>query len=517
MLAPMRLLISLLVPAIPLLPLLAGGLVGRVPAASAWRVSFTAACLAAAAAWVSAGLVLAQGALTARWTPWEALPGLTVTLRSDTLSAIMTVLVASLGAVILNFSRRYLAGDPAERRFHFWLSLTLGSVLTLVLAGHLLLLWLAWVATSLCLHRLLLLYPERAGAVFSARKKFVFSRLGDVCLLVACDRLHQLYGTWDLEALFTAVEAGQVTGLPAVGFFLVACAALKSAQFPFHSWLPDTMETPTPVSAFMHAGIINAGGFLLVRLSPLLVHAPAALNFIAVLGALTAAFGAVVMLTQPSVKRALAYSTIAQMGFMLLQCGLGAFGLALLHLVAHSLYKAHAFLRSGSTVGATPRAAVTLRTPALSIGFLGGALLVTGLATLLEMAAPFGPSEFDVFSFGLALALAYGLARIWSVGGGWDFVRRSVTAALLIGLASLLLHAGANRLLPASVVVHPPSAVVALVGATFAALFVFQALLWRAGHYSLGRQLYVHALNGFYVGTVANRLLRHLWPRPALR
>ncbi len=509
----MRPLFPVLLALIPLLPVLAGLVVRCTPRKGASRVGFTAACLSAALAWCAAVLLCANGTFTTRWTPWETLPAFAFSFRLDAVSAIMAVLVASLGAVVLGFSRRYLGGDPGERRYYSWMSLTLGSVLTLVLSGHLVLMLAAWVSTSLCLHRLLLHYPERAGAVFSARKKFVFSRLGDGCLLGAAVWLNQIYGTWDLEVLFAAVAAGQTAGLSSVSFLLVACAALKSAQFPFHSWLPDTMETPTPVSAFMHAGIINAGGFLLVRLSPLIVHAPIALNLIAVIGAVTAAFGAVVMLAQPSVKRALAYSTIAQMGFMLLQCGLGAFGLALLHLVAHSLYKAHAFLRSGSTVGAMPRAAIVLRTPALTVGFLGGALIVAGLATTLMVIAPNDPFHFDVFSVVLAFALAYGMARAWSASRGWKSFLRSFLAAFAIGVASFGLHAGANSMLPLAGDVRPSLALLSFVGAIFAALFLFQALLWRAGRHPLGRSLYVHALNGFYVGTVANRLLLHLWPR----
>ena len=299
------------------------------------------------------------------------------------------------------------------------MSLTLASVLVLVLSGSLTLILAAWVATSLCLHRLLLHHPERAGAVFAARKKFVVSRLGDLCLLAALGLTFRHYGTGDLETLFAAAAGGDTAPLPGIGLLLAACAALKSAQLPFHSWLPDTMETPTPVSAFMHAGIINAGGFLVVRLSPLFVHAPAALTLLAALGAATAAFGAVVMLAQPSVKRALAYSTIAQMGFMLLQCGLGAFGLALLHLVAHSLYKAHAFLHAGSTIGAVPRAAVPLTPRALALGTLAGGLLVAGTATLLAVALPDATPSAGVLALVLALALAYGLTRMWSVGSGW--------------------------------------------------------------------------------------------------
>jgi NAD(P)H-quinone oxidoreductase subunit 5 len=169
--------------------------------------------------------------------------------------------------------------------------------------------------------------------------------------------VHDVFHTWNFSALFNAANELHKSGLTtssleinSICFLLVAGAMLKSAQFPFHSWLPDTMETPTPVSALMHAGIINAGGFLIIRLNPLVTLSPAALSTLALFGAFTALFASLVMLTHASVKRSLAFSTVAQMGFMMLECGLGAFGLAVLHLVAHSLYKAHAFLASGSIV-----------------------------------------------------------------------------------------------------------------------------------------------------------------------
>jgi NAD(P)H-quinone oxidoreductase subunit 5 len=510
----MRQVLPLLLAAIPLLPLLAGLLArGRSPVL-AGRLATGAATLSALLAVACAGLLLSGGPLTARWAPHGADAALAFALRLDAVSAAMLVLVSFLGAVVLRFSRRYLAGDPAQARFFSWMSLTLASVLTLVLSGQLLLLLAAWVSTSLCLHRLLLHYPERPGAVFSARKKFVVSRLGDLSLLAAAVLLHRAYGTWDFEAIFSAVAAGQTAGLPLVGFLLATCAALKSAQFPFHSWLPDTMETPTPVSAFMHAGIINAGGFLLVRLSPLLAEAPAALATLAVLGALTAAFGAVVMLAQPGVKRALAYSTIAQMGFMILQCGLGAWSLALLHILAHSLYKAHAFLTAGSTIGAVPRAAIPLRTPALALGVLAGGLLVALGATVFQA---FGiPLQLGVFGLVLALALAYGLARAASAGGGLPTLLRASSSALLVCLAALGLHAGAKLAFPGLPAGSTPLPVLLLVGLIFAALFLFQSLLWRANRHELGRRLYVHALNGFYLGTLANRLLGRLWPRHAI-
>lgn len=431
-------------------------------------------------------------------------------VRLDILSATMFGLVAFLGAVVLRFAARYLEGDAGRIRFLAWMSLTLASVLTLVVSNHLLLLLGAWVATSLCLHRLLLHHPGRAGAVYAARKKFVFSRLAELSLLVAVVLLHRGHGTWRIHELVASIDAGNTAGLPGAAFLLAFCAMLKSAQFPFHSWLPDTMDTPTPVSALMHAGIINGGGFLVLRLAPVFTAAPGALRLLAVVGTITALFGAIVMLVQPAVKRSLAFSTIAQMGFMMIQCGLGAWGLALLHLVAHSLYKAHAFLHAGSTIGATPRAAIPLRTPALALGTLAGAALVTAAATCLHAVFPAPVATPFVFLAVLALALAYGIARAWS--GHRGSLGRALAASAGIGLAALGLHLAAGHLLPLPTPPVIPVWLAAFVTTALVALFLFQALLWRASAHPLGRRLYVHALNGFYVGTLANRLLNRLWP-----
>ena len=504
---------SLLLLGIPSLPLLAGLIARFDPAPRAGRRATVAAAFAALLAVVVAIAAFAEGQLALPWASFGPAAPVALKLRVDAIAGVMVVLVSFLGLVVLRFSRHYLDGDPGQNRFFSWMSLTLASVLTLVLASNLLLLLLAWIATSLCLHRLLLHYPERAGAVFSARKKFVVSRLGDLCLFVAAVLLFRAYGTWDLEGLFAAVRARPDPSLPVVGGFLVACAALKSAQFPFHGWLPDTMETPTPVSALMHAGIINAGGYLIVRLGPVLAQAPGALHALAVVGAVTAAFGATVMLAQPSVKRALAFSTIAQMGFMMVQCGLGAYGLALLHIVAHSLYKAHAFLSAGSTVGAAPRAAIPLGTPALSLGVLVGGLIVTSVATVLQVLQPVAAKP-DGFTVVLALALAYGLARSWSAGAGWRTVARSTGFAFAVGAAGVAFQSAGRVLVPDLPSAPPPPAVLGFVGLVFSSLFLFQALLWRAGHHAPGRRWYVHALNGFYVGTLGNRLLGWLWPRP---
>ena len=210
---------------------------------------------------------------------------------------------------------------------------------------------MAWVATSLFLHRLLLFYPDRIAAQRAARKKFVTARLGDVALIGAAVLLTLGLRHDRHRAILSAARAGSGGGLAvAAAGFLAAAALLKSAQFPTHGWLTEVMETPTPVSALLHAGVINAGGFLLIRFADVMLLAPGVLAVLVMIGGFTALFGGLVMLTQPAVKTSLAWSTVAQMGFMILECGLALFPLALLHIVAHSLYKAHSFLASGGAV-----------------------------------------------------------------------------------------------------------------------------------------------------------------------
>ena len=492
------------------LPLIAALFPVRKSARLSGRVAILAAGSALVFSLLGTVLLAFSGPGQWRWSPLSLDSPAAITLRLDAVSMTMALLVSFVGLAVIRFSRNYLAGDPRQTRFFSWLNATLGSVLLLVTSGNLLVLWIAWVATSICLHQLLIFYPDRTAALFAARKKLVVSRLGDVCLFVAIWVIYGGFGTLELDRLFAAVENGRTDGLAVAGWLLVACAMLKSAQFPFHGWLPDTMETPTPVSALMHAGIINAGGFLIIRLSPLLANAGSALHFLAVIGAVTAAFGAVVMLAQPSVKRALAFSTIAQMGFMLLQCGLGAFGLALFHIVAHSLYKAHAFLRSGSTIGALPRAAVPLRIPHLAFGLVigTGATIFTMLLTKQWLIHP-APAVLILVT---ALALAYGIARICSINPGMGRVSLACLGALFAAGLVFALHGLAGYVYPELPEWQPTNLVTLFVGTVFVGLFLIQSLVWRANRTALGRQFYVHALNGFYVGTWGNRLLSILWP-----
>lgn len=443
----------------------------------------------------------------------------------DALSATMLLLVSFLAWIVTRYARTYLDGDKGRGHFLKWLCVTIGAVLTLLVAGNILMFTLAWMATSLSLHQLLTFYSDRPGAVIAARKKFIISRMGDACLIAVIFLSYRVFGSWDFSDWFTQAaymretSIGSNANLSAIALLLVVGAMLKSAQFPFHSWLPDTMETPTPVSALMHAGIINAGGFLVVRLSPVISFSPFALELLAVVGAFTAVFASLVMMTQASIKRQLAFSTIAQMGFMMLQCGLGAFSIAVLHLVAHSLYKAHAFLSSGGVVALsksswTPTQKPLAHPAALVLSLLAALGISLGVGVLFGANA----SEPGALLLGAVFVMAM-VHLLWSLWGITLSARSIGVGALLVAAVSagyFALHLGFKTLLGNSIV-HPEieplawplGAVIALL---FIAVLVLQEQIATAMAHPKMRALYVHARNGFYFNTLANRAVQKLWP-----
>ncbi|MEM9646319.1 MAG: proton-conducting transporter membrane subunit [Planctomycetota bacterium] len=364
-----------------------------------WVTAIAAAQLAAA---LTATFIFGWNAFfdaatpSALSTPTDFVPGLSIYL--DGVSCAMFLMVSFVGWIICRYSIRYLDGDASQGNYFRWTAFTLGSVALMVVAGNMLLFFACWLMTSWGLHRLLLHDPTRAAAQRAAWTKFTVSRIGDGAFAIALIMLYVELGTLELGGVFSTVGAFSDTNLnvQVASFLLVAAAATKSAQLPFHTWLPQTLETPTPVSALMHAGIVNAGGYLIVRTSPIVSTAPWALTTLAIIGGVTACFAAIVMLTQTSVKKTLAYSTVAQMGFMMLQCGLGAFSAAMLHILAHSMYKAHAFLSSGSVIAdglgqTAPTSAIAAKESpgggfvagvtaiTISLGCLVGALLIVGL------------------------------------------------------------------------------------------------------------------------------------------
>ena len=496
---------------------------GDAPKIIASRCIF-AGLTALAGALALAALVASRGPL---FLQLLSLRGVGLSLYVDALSAILLALVSFIGVVVLRFSRNYLDGDPGQSRFFKWLALTLAAVLTLIVSGNLALLIAAWIVTSLGLHRLLLFYPERPAAQFAAKKKFVASRIGDLCLLAAAWLLWTRFGTLELPELMASAKAlPPARELSAPGLLIACAALLKSAQLPMHGWLIEVMETPTPVSALLHAGVINAGGFLVLRLADVVVLSDAAMTTLALIGGATALFGSVVMLTQTSVKASLAYSTVAQMGFMMLECGLGAFPAAALHIVAHSLYKAHAFLSSGSIIDLARASWTPSPTGQPHPARYLLAIVATPLFALV-VGAFFGATLMErpgaiVLAAILLMGLAHLFANAWDERVNMAVLGRTAVMATLVAALFFTLHAGAERLLAQSLPLSAPlrSALEAIIACvvifSFGAVTLFQSVMASHAKSNFWQAAYVHLSQGLYLNAFANRLMLRLWPRSAL-
>jgi NAD(P)H-quinone oxidoreductase subunit 5 len=476
------------------------------------------AALAVLMAVAGAVLLARDGAATA------ALPGaagLVLSLRLDLLSVVMLATVAFVGWIVLRFARTALDGEAGQGRFMATMSVTLAAVLLLVSAGNLIQLVLAWALVGLGLHRLILFYPDRPGAQRAARKKTLSGLAGSAALVVAAALLVHGYGTADIAEITAAARAGTVPALTWLAALLLAVAAVfKSALIPVHGWLTEVMEAPTPVSALLHAGVVNAGGVLLIRFADVLLTAPGVLALLALIGGFSALVGAAVALTQPAVKTALAWSTCAQMGFMLFQIGLALFPLALLHIVAHSLYKAHAFLASGGAVAQVAR----LRRPGPvavpGMGAVGRAFglalviyAVVGLAFGITDKAPQTVALGAILIFGVAYLIAQGLADL----APRALTVRTVAMAAAATVAYFGLQTGITAL--AAGTLPPPPAPDGLVWATlvlalasFGLASVAQATfpLWAGHPAALG--LRVHLMNGLYLNALMDRLVGHHGP-----
>lgn len=333
--------VTLLILSMPLSTLISAWLIGRRPCASNGNVLFKV-MLFNSLAFISAMALYHINA-------FELHPFLSLSLTR----VIMLGLILFITLVLIRFCKHYMQGEPRVNYFWRWLLFTISAVMVVVMSNHLAFFWLGWVAISLALHKLLMFYPERPRAVLAAHKKFIVARLAETLLLIAFIILslsHQSSLISDITAFYSNSTLA-LTWLDQLAAFLIAFAALiKCAQLPMHGWLIKVVEVPTPVSALLHAGVINLGGFLLILFAPLFIQAAAAKWLILIIAGLTTVISALIMTTRISLKVRLAWSTSAQMGLMLIECALGLFELALLHLVTHSTYKAFAFLNSGNGV-----------------------------------------------------------------------------------------------------------------------------------------------------------------------
>lgn len=263
----------------------------------------------------------------------------------------LAMLVQLLGTIIGLFSCRYLEGELRQSNYIAAFSGVLSVVHLLVLADHWLVLIGAWAAIGLILQKLLCFYTERPFAILASHKKYIADRIADILLIAAAGLAWWEVGSGSLSALFTHVESTQISPLMQLSAILLVLAVIiRTALLPVHGWLIQVMEAPTPVSALLHAGVVNLSGFVLIRFAPLLDAASPARWLLVIFGLVTSVLAGLVLLTRISIKVKLAWSTVGQMGFMVLECGLGLYTLAAMHLLGHSLYKAHAFLSASSIV-----------------------------------------------------------------------------------------------------------------------------------------------------------------------
>lgn len=285
----------------------------------------------------------------------------------DSIAIVMLFVVSTVALMVNLYSTGYLRhhGRPEPRYWWYFavLSLFVAAMLTLVLADNLLLMFVAWEGVGLCSFLLIGFYHERRSAVEAAKKAFITTRLADVGFFIGLILFWRATGSFQISDIIQAAEAGRVNNLDQVmgdGYLTLATlllflgAAGKSAQVPFHVWLPDAMEGPTPVSALIHAAtMVVAGVYLVARMLPVFEIAPGAANVVLAAGLATALLAGVMALAQNDIKRVLAYSTVSQLGFMFVALGVGAVGVAMFHLLTHAFFKACLFLGSGSVIHMT--------------------------------------------------------------------------------------------------------------------------------------------------------------------
>jgi len=292
--------------------------------------------------------------------PWLLAGNLRVdwAVQVDQLTIIMLLVVTGVGWLIHIYSTGYMAHEGGYYRFFSYLNLFMFFMLVLVLGANYVVMFVGWEGVGLCSYLLIGFFFLKKSAADAGKKAFVVNRVGDFGFLLGIFLMFRMFGTTDIQTVMAQadklpVETAGVGTLTLIGLLLFVGAAGKSAQVPLYVWLPDAMEGPTPVSALIHAAtMVTAGVYMVARSSTLYAHAPIAMKTVAVIGCLTAFFAATIGLVQTDIKRVLAYSTVSQLGYMFLACGVGAFSAGIFHLMTHAFFKALLFLAAGSVIHA---------------------------------------------------------------------------------------------------------------------------------------------------------------------
>ncbi|TMI85360.1 MAG: NADH-quinone oxidoreductase subunit L, partial [Bacillati bacterium ANGP1] len=412
---------------IPLLPLLAFALViwrgDRLPGRGAYisiaGIALAGLCGLALLAETAAGR---RADLTYQWVVLGGRP-LTVGFVVDPLSAVMTAMVGVVASMITIYSVGYMEGDPRFSRFFAYLSLFQFSMLFLVLADNFLFIYAGWELVGLCSYLLIGFWFERPAAARAALKAFVTTRVGDFSMMIGILILFLHTGTLSFTGVFHGIAAGRIGGplLTLAAVLVFGGAVGKSAQIPLHVWLPDAMEGPTPVSALIHAAtMVAAGVYLVARTYPLFLQSPGheALMVVAYVGGITAIVAATMGVVEDDIKRVLAYSTMSQLGYMLMGLGVLGYTAGMFHLITHAFFKALLFLGAGSVIHAV--ATNNMK----EMGGLARAMPVTFWTFLVATLALTGIPPFSgFFSKDAILLAAYAQDRtLWLLGTIGAFV-----------------------------------------------------------------------------------------------
>jgi NAD(P)H-quinone oxidoreductase subunit 5 len=425
------------------------------------------------------------------------------------LQSVLAVLVQLLGWVIGVFSARYLEGEAHQRRFVTALSLVLVSVHLLLIADHWLLFAAAWSSISLCMRHLLCFYEQRPFALLASHKKTVADMLADSALLFIALLAYVETGSMHISVFLQHVSSHGASQLAAwCAGLLVLVVVLKTALLPVHGWLIQVMEAPTPVSALLHAGVVNLSGFVLIRFAPLMEHYAPARHCLMGIGLITCMVASLVMLTRVSIKVRLAWSTVAQMGFMVVECALGLYTFAALHLIGHSIYKAYAFLSAAEVVTQTRLKHLTgkPRYYAWSLWLAPCITLGIVFAAQAGLAHAMWPAWWSVV---LALAWApllwlhqHSASSRWTQ---WQPIAFGSLLTLILTVVSLLFHT-----LPLGVQDHPHANYASWMMLGMLGLYVATAMILlmpaRLGH--LHRWIYA----GLYLDEFYTRNVLRLWP-----
>ena len=351
-----------LIPLVPFAGFLINGTLGRrLPRALVSAIALIATAIPAAiVVWLWSAMLAsgAPGVISATSGPWIAITGFQVNFAFtvDHLTLVMLAVVTGVGFLIHLYSVGYMAHEEGYWRFFAYMNLFMFFMSVLVLASSFLLLFVGWEGVGLASYLLIGFYFKKDSAANAGKKAFIVNRIGDFGFLLAMFLLVRNFGSLDFTHVFDAISVNPAWHggiLTAIALLLLVGAAGKSAQVPLYVWLPDAMEGPTPVSALIHAAtMVTAGVYMVARCHTLFDRSPSALGVVALVGAATAIFAASIGMVQHDIKRVLAYSTVSQLGYMFLACGVGAYAASIFHLLTHAFFKALLFLAAGSVIHA---------------------------------------------------------------------------------------------------------------------------------------------------------------------